>query len=128
MRRLQLRTLSALLGLLLLAACGGAPEATPTQAPTQAPSATAAPPTAAATATQAPSATVAATATAKPTASATIEPTLVPGTVGSLARGKLSDRPFVVMLDNHPDAYPQVGIGHAALVFEALAEFGVTRF
>ena len=32
------------------------------------------------------------------------------------------------MIDNHPDAYPQTGLDHAAVVFEALAEFGVTRF
>jgi hypothetical protein len=32
------------------------------------------------------------------------------------------------MIDNHPDAYPQAGLDHAAVVFEALAEFGVTRF
>jgi hypothetical protein len=37
-------------------------------------------------------------------------------------------RPYVVMIDNHPDAYPQAGLDHAAVVFEALAEFGVTRF
>jgi Protein of unknown function (DUF3048) N-terminal domain/Protein of unknown function (DUF3048) C-terminal domain len=33
-----------------------------------------------------------------------------------------------VMIDNHPNAYPQTGLDHAAVVFEALAEFGVTRF
>jgi hypothetical protein len=32
------------------------------------------------------------------------------------------------MIDNHPVAYPQTGLDHAAVVFEALAEFGVTRF
>jgi len=32
------------------------------------------------------------------------------------------------MIDNHPDSYPQTGLDRAALVFEALAEFGVTRF
>ncbi len=32
------------------------------------------------------------------------------------------------MIDNHPDAYPQTGLDRAAVVFEALAEFGVTRF
>ena len=35
---------------------------------------------------------------------------------------------MIVMIDNHPDAYPQTGLDHAAMVFEALAEFGVTRF
>ncbi|HRC77873.1 MAG TPA: DUF3048 domain-containing protein, partial [Kouleothrix sp.] len=51
-------------------------------------------------------------------------PTGAPG----LARGSVRKRPLVVMIDNHPDAYPQSGMGQAALVFEALAEFGVTRF
>ena len=32
------------------------------------------------------------------------------------------------MIDNHPDAYPQTGLDHALVVFEALAEFGITRF
>jgi hypothetical protein len=51
-------------------------------------------------------------------------PTGAPG----LARGALTRRPIMVMIDNHPDAYPQTGLDHAAVVFEALAEFGVTRF
>jgi hypothetical protein len=33
----------------------------------------------------------------------------------------------MVMLDNHPDARPQAGLPEACLVFEALAEGGVTR-
>ena len=32
------------------------------------------------------------------------------------------------MLDNHPNAYPQTGMQKATLVYEALAEFGITRF
>jgi len=32
------------------------------------------------------------------------------------------------MIDNHPDAYPQSGLDQASIVFEALAEGGVTRF
>jgi hypothetical protein len=46
----------------------------------------------------------------------------------SLARGAITRRPMIVMIDNHPDAYPQTGLDRAAVVFEALAEFGVTRF
>jgi hypothetical protein len=46
----------------------------------------------------------------------------------SLARGTLTKRPYIVMIDNHPDAYPQTGLDHAVMVFEALAEFGLTRF
>jgi hypothetical protein len=34
----------------------------------------------------------------------------------------------MVMIDNHPDAYPQSGMDKAAMVFEGLAEYGVTRF
>ena len=34
----------------------------------------------------------------------------------------------MAMLDNHPDAYPQTGLDEAAVVFEALAEYGVTRY
>ncbi len=34
----------------------------------------------------------------------------------------------MVMIDNHPDAYPQSGLDKAAVVFEGLAEFGITRF
>jgi hypothetical protein len=32
------------------------------------------------------------------------------------------------MIDNHPGAYPQSGLKQAAVVFEGLAEFGITRF
>jgi hypothetical protein len=32
------------------------------------------------------------------------------------------------MIDNHPNAYPQIGLDSAVLVFEALAEFGITRY
>jgi hypothetical protein len=46
----------------------------------------------------------------------------------ALARGAVAQRPFVVMIDNHPNAYPQTGLDRAAVVYEALAEFGVTRF
>ena len=52
-----------------------------------------------------------------------------PATVApSFARGALAKRPYAVMIDNHPDAYPQAGLDHALVVFEALAEFGITRF
>jgi hypothetical protein len=43
-------------------------------------------------------------------------------------RGALASRPYTVMIDNHPNAYPQVGLDGAVLVFEALAEFGITRY
>jgi hypothetical protein len=119
-----------LAGVLFLSACGGQPVApAPTAAPlptstlaptaanvpTSAPTPTSPPPTAAPTATLAP------TAAPNPTA----DP--ITGAAG-LARGALTQRPYVVMIDNHPEAYPQTGLDHAAVVFEALAEFGVTRF
>jgi hypothetical protein len=37
-------------------------------------------------------------------------------------------RPLAVMIENSPDARPQSGLGRADMVFEALAEGGVTRF
>ena len=56
-------------------------------------------------------------------------PAFDPATVApSFARGTLTKRPYAVMIDNHPDAYPQTGLDHALVVFEALAEFGITRF
>lgn len=46
----------------------------------------------------------------------------------TIARGSVTARPYTVMLDNHPKAYPQTGLNQAPLVFEALAEFGITRY
>ncbi|MEO8581167.1 MAG: DUF3048 domain-containing protein [Patescibacteria group bacterium] len=37
-------------------------------------------------------------------------------------------RPLAVMIENHPEARPQSGLIRADIVFEALAEGGVTRF
>ncbi len=37
-------------------------------------------------------------------------------------------RPLAVMIENHPDSRPQSGLSDADIVFEALAEGGVTRF
>jgi hypothetical protein len=124
------RLLALLLGgVIALAACGGQPSApAPTAAaPTVAPAATSAP-------TAQPAATLAPTATnipptAAPQPSATPAPSsVVPTGAPGLARGALTQRPIIVMIDNHPDAYPQTGLDRAAVVFEALAEFGVTRF
>ncbi len=39
-----------------------------------------------------------------------------------------SQVPIIVMIDNHKDARPQYGIGSANIVYEALAEGGITRF
>ncbi|MDZ4717046.1 MAG: DUF3048 domain-containing protein [Roseiflexaceae bacterium] len=48
--------------------------------------------------------------------------------ISSLARGTIAKRPYAVMIDNHPNAYPQTGLGSATVVFEALAEYGITRY
>lgn len=129
LNRMLLRPLLlALFGTMLLAACGGTPSA---PAPTQVPAATAAPTAAPAPTTVPPTAAPTAEPTAAPTAEPTAEPNPsadpITGAIG-LARGSITHRPAIVMIDNHPDAYPQSGLDHAAVVFEALAEFGVTRF
>ncbi len=42
---------------------------------------------------------------------------------------ELADRPITaVVIENHPDARPQSGLGDAGVVYEALAEGGITRF
>lgn len=87
----------------------------PTLAPTDTPAPTQAPPT----------------ATPAPPTATPVPPTVTPAPItGDLAlpRGSLTERPFAVMLDNHPDAYPQSGLSGAVIVFEALAEFGITRY
>jgi hypothetical protein len=136
------RTLSRLVLPTLLAAtlvaCGGPPAL---GQPDAIPSAVAVAPSAAPivlpSVPPAPSATSAPTATAEPSATpepptATPEPpTATPEPIsGALAlpRGSVTTRPFAVMLDNHPGAFPQSGLNQAAIVFEALAEFGLTRY
>ncbi len=37
-------------------------------------------------------------------------------------------RPFAVMVENHPDSRPQSGLSAADVVYETLAEGGITRF
>lgn len=37
-------------------------------------------------------------------------------------------RPIAVMIENHPDSRPQSGLAEADLVYETLAEGGITRF
>jgi hypothetical protein len=56
------------------------------------------------------------------------EPSPAPSRQLSIPRGSVTTRPYTVMLDNHPKAYPQTGLNQAPLVFEALAEFGITRY
>ncbi len=48
---------------------------------------------------------------------------------GNLVSKEISElRPLAVMVENHPDARPQSGLGQADIVYEALAEGGITRF
>src|SRR4051794_40771029 len=107
------RLLALLLGsTLVLAACGGQPSApaptavAPTATVASANSAPTAQPTALLAPT-APSRPPAPTAAPQPSATpAPVAPTGAPG----LARGALTQRPIIVMIDNHPDAYPQTGL------------------
>jgi hypothetical protein len=39
-----------------------------------------------------------------------------------------TDRPFAVMINNHPKARPQAGLAEADIVYEVLAEGDITRF
>nr|MCU0495649.1 DUF3048 domain-containing protein [Chloroflexaceae bacterium] len=107
---------------LLLSGCAQA--ATPTPLPTAIllPSSTALPPTA----TPAPPMATPVPPTAMPMAAT---PTAAPLTAErGITRGIVGQRLVAVMIDNHPDARPQSGMNAAALVFEALAEGGVTRY
>lgn len=48
---------------------------------------------------------------------------------GRLVSKEASERhPLAVMIENHPDARPQVGLGEASIVYEAITEGGITRF
>lgn len=103
--------------MLLLSACGGkTPETT---APTTEP----------------------AVETTVPTTAAPTEPTTAPTTAPTeppvLYRNPLNgtpldepedDRVFAVMINNHSAALPQSGVGGADIIYEILAEGGVTRF
>jgi hypothetical protein len=96
------------------------PEATPTEAATAVPTAASTEPTTPSGATGVPS------GPARPPADA-LPPAEITAAL-SLPRGSVTDRPYAVMLDNHPDAYPQTGMQAANIVFEALAEYGITRY
>lgn len=73
-----------------------------------------------------------ASVTASPKATPT--PTPAPITkasplTGTLVAPELANRPIVsVIVENHPDARPQSGLQSAGVVYEALAEGGITRF
>jgi hypothetical protein len=59
-----------------------------------------------------------------------VKPTTVPSTLTGLpVDPSVNERPVTaVMIENSPDARPQSGLDQAGIVFEALAEGGVTRF
>ena len=38
------------------------------------------------------------------------------------------NRPFAIMIENHPDARPQSGLAKAEIVYEGVTEGGITRF
>ncbi len=66
------------------------------------------------------------TATVIPTATSIAMPDDL--TVVPLVYGQMTGRPYAMMIDNHPDAYPQSGLNRASIVIEALAEYGITRY
>ena len=41
---------------------------------------------------------------------------------------EIGTRPVAVMINNHPDSYPQLGIGEADVIFEVVVEHTLTRF
>lgn len=72
--------------------------------------------------------------TPKATPTPTATPTPAPKTAASLLDGTQvpigseNVHPLAVMIENHPDARPQSGLSSASLVYEAIAEGGITRF
>jgi len=135
---------ATVLASLLLAGCSTPPppqppptpptvEAAPTQAATAPPSPTPAPrPTATATIPPTPSPYPSPTASPAPTPAPTAEETATPqaedATPGLLAADAALLPPLAVVVENHPDARPQTGLDHADVVYETLAEGGVSRF
>ena len=45
-----------------------------------------------------------------------------------ISREVANKRPFAIMIENHSDSRPHSGLGDADVVYEALAEGGITRF
>jgi hypothetical protein len=73
---------------------------------------------------------VSATRTVKPVKKVAPKPTTVPSTLTGIAVDpSLNQRPVTaVMIENSLDARPQSGLSEAGVVFEAIAEGGITRF
>lgn len=132
-----------LLGVAVLAACGtSAPAPTPAPAPPLAAAPSAAPPTTVPTAS--PTAATAPSPTPEgPTATPGFPTALPPSptsapnpaaTIGALnaafpASGyDFRYRPLAFQIDNAPEARPQTALSHAYVVYETIAEGGITRF
>src|SRR3954451_3170906 len=56
-----------------------------------------------------------------PTALAPLTGVVVPA-------GSLTNSALAAKVDNHPDARPQIGLGHTDLLYEELVEGGLTRY
>ncbi|MGI6029736.1 MAG: DUF3048 domain-containing protein [Candidatus Heteroscillospira sp.] len=94
---------------LLLPGCTKRGEQTPEETPDTSPVVTASP-----------------TPTPTPVPTATPEPIRHPLTGEPIAE-ELTDRPLAIMINNHELAQPQCGIGGADMIYEILAEGGLTR-
>lgn len=72
----------------------------------------------------------------KPTPTTASTPTAAPTPVlkespldGTLVSSDIAARhPLAIMIENHPQARPQSGLNEASIVYETLAEGGITRF
>jgi 3-oxoacyl-[acyl-carrier protein] reductase len=95
-----------LCALLLLTACGAKPEPTPEPTPAPTPTVTPVP-----------------TPTPEPTPSGPVNPlTGLP-----MSEDYVGKRPLAIMLSNIAEAQPQQGVGQADMIYEILAEGGITR-
>lgn len=68
---------------------------------------------------------------AAPAAVLAVLPAIIPGPLDGIPtrRALALRRPLAIMIENYaPDSRPQTGLTAASVVFETLAEFGVTRF
>jgi Protein of unknown function (DUF3048) N-terminal domain/Protein of unknown function (DUF3048) C-terminal domain len=113
-----------LLGLVLLLAGCASPALQPTPSATQPPAELA---TATSAPTESPTAAPAASPTAEPTAvSQTVEPAPTPE--ASPISEQPAVQPLAVVVENSADARPQTGLDKADVVYETLAEGGISRF
>jgi hypothetical protein len=130
---------TALLLLLVVAACSSDRETDPEPEVDTDPTATVAP---SPTPSPEPTETPEPTSTPEPTASPTPEPTPSPeptstpepepepdrSTLSNVPMDEPPQRPIAVRIDNSPSARPQSGLGAADLIYESPTEAGVTRF